>query len=107
MLTTERSRAHRREATHGIDQQKCQISHRSNILRFLDGSEQQQIVFASRNRVPVGSVRAMAQSPVSHEDRVCSYQEPTTEPIAGGVGAAPLTTVPSVAFHSFAQLPFA
>jgi hypothetical protein len=34
-------------------------------------------------------------------------QDPADEPIAGGTGASPLTTVPMVAFHSFAQLPSA
>ena len=34
-------------------------------------------------------------------------QDPATEPIAGGAGGSPLTTVPMVARHSFAQLPSA
>ena len=36
-----------------------------------------------------------------------SPQEPGTEPIAGGAGGSPATTLPMVAFQSFAQLPSA
>ncbi len=68
---------------------------------------------------PAGPLTALATRPVSTRALTCGPpalaecllgrrirgQEPGTEPIFGGVGALPATTVPIVAFHNLAQVP--
>ena len=99
---------------HRAEQQRPDEAQHRQLERDQQPTEQEpEVVGDDAQRSPsLRSVGRFAKRAVSSVRSLRSLtgespQEPGTEPIAGGAGGSPATTLPTVAFHSFAQLPSA